>query len=78
MIAPNYPDTMKIPFEYKKEDKKFRKMIVIGEKRWNYQLLSDKDLVFWQTNMHDGNFSNVHCNKLNKQLDKTKPIKVIN
>lgn len=33
MIAPNYPDTMKIPFEYKKEDKKFRKMIVIGEKR---------------------------------------------
>lgn len=33
MIAPNYPDAMKIPFEYKKEDKRFRKMMFIGEKR---------------------------------------------
>ena len=33
MIAPIYPDTMKIPFEYKKENKKFRKMMFRGEKR---------------------------------------------
>ena len=32
MIAPNYPDTMKIPFEYKKENKKFRKMMFRGVK----------------------------------------------
>ena len=60
MIAPNYPDAMKIPFEYKKEDKRFRKMMFIGEKRWDYQLLSDKDLVLlslydcciWHADMH--------------------------
>ena len=45
MIAPIYPDTMKIPFEYKKENKKFRKMMFRGEKRWDYQLLSDKGRV---------------------------------
>lgn len=67
---------MKIPFNYKKEDTRFRET-VIGEERWDYKLLGDKDLVLLSlyhsrtchTDTQSGIPVNVCCNKLNSKAN---------